>query len=342
MRKPFATVLAMLLAAVLFSACGSSDDDGGASTAAAAGATSASSDAPAADSDKSIYINQFAKGLRAFTRRSEGIIDYARSRNWKVIEDAYGDNTPETQIQQIENALTKRPSAIFLIPINPDALTPIIAQAKQQGVAVVTMGSNVADPSQVVSFVSYTPDSIGRQKADYIARALRGRGRVGVVDGPRGANFAEGQKRGLEEEFANYPDIELVDAGYNDWSGDAGLKATENLLQRAGGRLDAIYFSNDDQAVGGIQAIRDRGLDPATIVTVSSDGSPAAVDLIRRGELTYTTSSCSFAAGRLAAEQADKQFQGQTPPAEVPVKQLPITRDTVERVLGLPKEECGS
>ncbi|MDO8210204.1 sugar ABC transporter substrate-binding protein [Conexibacter sp. CPCC 206217] len=333
-----AALLLLLLVAALVAGCGSSDSGGGSSSSTAG----ASADGGGGGDDTSIYINQFAKGVRAFTRRAEGIVDYADSRGWKVIDNAYGDNTPETQVQQIQNALTKRPSAIFLIPINPAALTPVIAQARQQGVQVITMGSNLSDPADVLSFVSYTPESIGRQKAAFVAKALDGRGRVGVIGGPRGANFAEGQATGLKAEFAKSPGIELFDAGNNDWSPDAGLKATENLLQRTGGRLDAIYFNNDDQAVGGIQAIRDRGIDPRAIVTVSSDASPAAVDLIRRGDLTYTTSSCSFAAGRLAADQLEAHLRGETPPKEVPVKQLPVTSRNVDEVLGLPDDECGS
>jgi ABC-type sugar transport system substrate-binding protein len=337
MRKTAALAVSAVLCGGLLSACGASDEDSSAAGAAAtAGAATAESD----QAGKRIYINQFAPGLRAFTRRSEGIIDYANEESWKVLDDQYGDGTPETQISQIENALTKRPDAIFLIPIDPAALVPVIAQAKQQGAAVITMGSNLADPGAVDSFVSYTPEDIGRQKAAFVAEKLGGQGKVGVVSGPRGANFAEGQLKGLKEEFARYPDIELVDAGYNDWSGDAGLTATENLLQK--GDLDAIYYSNDDQAVGGIQAIRERRISPDEIVTVSSDASEAAIDLIRKGDLTFTTSSCSFAAGRLAAAQLDAVFSGQQPPAEVPVKQIPITKDTVDEVLGMPEDECGS
>jgi len=105
MRKLILSVLLLLTGAALLSACGS--DGGNEATAAGGG------------KQKTIYINQFAKGIRAFTRRSEGIEDYARKKGWKVIDDAYGDGTPETQISQIQNVLTKRPDAIFLIPINP-------------------------------------------------------------------------------------------------------------------------------------------------------------------------------------------------------------------------------
>jgi ribose transport system substrate-binding protein len=333
MRKSLALlpVLLLLLFAAVLTACGD-DDDGGGNDATAA--------SDGGDEQKTIYINQFAKGLRAFTRRSEGIIARADEEGWEVLDDAYGDATPETQIQQIQDALIKRPDAIFLIPINPEALTPVITQAKEQGIAVITMGSNLADPSQVVSFVSYEPEDLGKRKADFIAKALNGKGRVGVVNGVRGADFAEGQKAGLEEEFAKYPDIELVDGGYNNWSSDEGLKSTENLLSR--GDLDAVYFANDDLAVGGIQAIKERGLDPAEVITVGSDAAPAALESIRRGELTYTTSSCSFAAGQLAAEQLARFWAGETPPAVVPVTQVPITKENIDEVLARPKEECGS
>lgn len=283
----------------------------------------------------------FAKGVRAFTRRAEAFEARAKELGWEVIGIDYGDGTPETQLRQIQNALSKRPDAIVTIPINPDAITPVVTQAKADGIPVVTIGSSVSDRSQILTHFSYEPERFGAEKAQFIVDQLRGRGKVGIVHGIRGHQFAEGQKAGLERVLADYPGIEVIDGGYTDFTSDGGLKATENLLSRVPD-VDAIFYDSDDLAVGGIQAIKERGIDTADIITVGSDLTPAAAELVRAGDLTYTIAGCTYQVGIAIADLLDEYWRtGQAPPPEVGVKQIPVTKDNVDEVLGLPKEECG-
>jgi ribose transport system substrate-binding protein len=324
------TTAVLIALAVMLAGCGSDSSEN-------ANASTGNEDAE----QKTIYINQFAKGIRAFTRRSEGIKAAAAENNWEVLGDEYGDGTPETQIKQIQNALVKKPDAILIIPINPEALTPVVTQAKKQGTDVITFGSSVSDPSQIVSFVSYTPEYLGKIKAQFLAEQLNDKGTVGVVNGLRGHFFAEGQKKGLTEEFKKHPNIKVVDGGYTDWTSAKGLEATENLLSRDK-NLSGIYYAGDDLAVGGIQGIKERGIDPDQIVTASSDATPAAVDLIKKGDLTYTTSSCSYAAGLLVANTLKQHWDGEPVKKIVPVKQFPVTKDNLAEIEAKPKEECGA
>jgi ABC-type sugar transport system substrate-binding protein len=328
MSKPLSAGLLVLLASFALAACGGDDDSG---SAAAAGG----------GEPKRVYIEQFAKGVRAFTRRAEAFETRSKELGWDVIGVDYGDGTPETQVRQLQNALSKRPDAIVTIPINPDAITPVVAQAKADGVPVVTIGSSVSDRSQILTHFSYEPERYGAQKAQYIVDQLKGKGKVGVVHGIRGHQFAEGQKVGLEKVFKANPGIQVIDGGYTDFSSEGGLKATENLLTRARD-LDAIYYDSDDIAVGGIQAIKEAGIDPGDIITVGSDLTPAAAELVRSGDLTYTIAGCTYNVGLAMANALNDYWKsGTAPKPELGVKQIAVTKKNVDEVLDEPKEECG-
>ena len=90
MRKLILSVALLLVGAVALSACGS---DGGSEATASGGGSKG----------KTIYINQFAKGIRAFTRRSEGIKDFARGcmRTYLILKEKAERFNQDAEIQAL-------------------------------------------------------------------------------------------------------------------------------------------------------------------------------------------------------------------------------------------------
>ena len=107
--------------------------------------------------------------------------------------------TPEQQVQQVENALVQQPDAIIVTPIDEESLVPVLQQAADQDVAVITLGATVSDPEVITSFVARDNLHIGRQKAQYVVDQLGGKGKVGIIHGIRGLTFTEEQAKGYEE-----------------------------------------------------------------------------------------------------------------------------------------------
>ena len=274
--------------------------------AAACGSSSSSSGSGGSSNGKSsmrIAVNMYTRDLPYFVQILQGIQHQAQPLGWNI-QPTYGNTDPTEQINQIENATTTHPNAMVVIPVDQNAIIPPVAQAKAAGVPVLTMGDNLAPSAKGVqlSFLGSDYTALGAQKANYIVSQLHGQGTVGFIHGIRGLNFSEAQRMGAMSVFSKYPGIKVVDGGYTGaFTSDAGLKLSEDLLTRAP-NVNAIYYDNDDIALGGIQALKERGIPKSKVIVVGTDGGPAALAAVKAGTLNYTISLCGFRQGKQAVQ----------------------------------------
>jgi ABC-type sugar transport system substrate-binding protein len=309
-----ATIAAGL--ALSMAAC-SSDGDGSAA---------ASEDEPL-----TIELNVYSRALPYYQDLVAGA-EKAAEELGVTLEVTYGETDPQVQYDQVENALTGAPDGLIVAPIDQVALIPVIQLASDNGVPVVTVGDNLAEEGQQyqLTFVGTEYEVVGQQKAEFIIDALGGQGTVAVIHGIRGLHFTEGQwAEGALPVFEDNPGITLVDGGYTgQFTTDAGLAATENLLT-ANPDLDAIYFDNDDLALGGVLALQQRGINLEDIILIGTDGGSPARKAVAVGELDMTISICGYATGVQAVEVLTAHLRdGDSPPAHVQTDTLTVTPET--------------
>jgi ABC-type sugar transport system substrate-binding protein len=288
---PIVAVAAFALAGGLV-ACGDDDDggDGGSSEA------------------KTVYLNAYASDLPYFRDWQAGAEARAEELGWTT-KGEFGNTTPEQQVQQVENALVEQPDAIVVTAIDEESLNPVLSQAKDQGVSVITLGGDVSDPEARDSFVSRDNLDIGRQKAQYVVDQLGGKGKVGIIHGIRGLTFTEEQAKGYEEVLGAESGIEVVDGPYTGgFSADLGLDATANMLT-SNPDLDAIIYDNDDLALGGAEAVKNAGINLDDIILAGTDGGEAALDAVEAGTLDYTLNLCGFREGASAIDTLNTLFE---------------------------------
>jgi ABC-type sugar transport system substrate-binding protein len=285
-------VISMLSLSGGLVACGDSGNDESSSTATSA---------------KKLYLNAYAKELPYFQDWQAGAAAEAKKLGWSVSGE-FANTTPEQQVQQVENALTKQPDAIIVTPIDEKSLVPVLQKAKDQGVQVITLGATVADPAVITSFVGRDNYALGKQKAEYAVEQLGGKGKVAIVHGIRGLTFTEEQAKGYKDVLSKESGIELVDGPYvGGFSSDLGLSATANILTANPG-VNAIIYDNDDLALGGAEAIKNAGISPSKIVVIGTDGGEVALDAVEAGTLDYTASLCGFREGASAVDALNTYY----------------------------------
>ena len=117
----------------------------------------------------------------------------------------------------------------------------------------------------------------GVRKAIGCLRAS-GHRRIGIVNGPLRLETARLRFSAWKEAMASSgvaPEDSWSDSA-EDWSAEAGLAATERLLDRSAG-LDAIFCANDLIAVGVLSALAERGLRvPADMSVMGFDDTELA------------------------------------------------------------------
>jgi ribose transport system substrate-binding protein len=164
----------------------------------------------------------------------------------------------------------------------------VIIEANQAGIPVFTADIACLVPeAKVVSHIATDNRQGGRLAAEAIIEALRGKGKVAILDHPVTESVML-RKEGFDEVLATAnksPDvkIEVVARLPGGGARDASFKATQDLLQ-AHSDLNAIFAINDPSALGARAALEQAGK-ADQIVIVGFDGQPDGKQAIKEGKI---------------------------------------------------------
>ena len=321
-------IAAAVASALALAACGGGDSGDG---SAGGGAGAEGSAAAEGGGGKVIAINMYSQALPYFQDIVAGAQAEAQKSGFRT-EVTFGKTDPQLQFNQIQNAITKRPAGLVVAPVDQEALIPVFQSAKQAGTQTATVADDVAERGKesILGFVGIEYEELGRKKAQWIVDKLGGKGTVAIIHGIRGLHFTEAQFTGAMEVFKANPGIRVINGPYaGEFSADAGLSAAENVLT-ANRDVNALYFDNDDIALGGILAAKNRNIPMKDILIIGTDGGKPARDAVKAGDLDYTISLCGYATGAIAVGVIRDKVVGQKDPAGhiVPIPVLDYTQET--------------
>jgi ribose transport system substrate-binding protein len=213
----------------------------------------------------------------------------------------------QSQIAQVEDQLTKGINALAIAPTDPTALAPIVDQAIQAGVGVVfvdTMGSN-----EGVTFIGTNNAEGAKLAADFICQNIEPGSDVAILQGiitqSTGQARAEGAHNGLTECGMN-----IVAEQPADWDRAMGQSVMENIIT-GNPNLKAVFASNDNMALGAVEALRAAGM-LEQVMVVGFDANPDAAASVMAGEMTATVAQNPTNMGALGVENALKVANGET------------------------------
>lgn len=336
-------ILGLVLSlSIAVAACGSddsSDTTGGGGGETATTESTGSGGGSSALEGATIYNNQYTQEVQYFRDKADGMNARAAELG-ATVENEYGDVTPEKQIEQVENAITRQPTAMAVVPMDGKSLEPVMRLAQEQGIPSFVVGARIDNLDIVEAFVGAPNVQDGEEKAEFVVEQLQGKGTVGIVRGINGQSFAMEQGEGYDNVLSKEPGIKVVDGGFaGGYASDLGLERTENLLTRAP-ELDAIIYDADDLALGGLQAIQQAGIPFEDIVIVSTDGAPTALDAVEKGEIDYTLSLCGYAQGIQIVDLMAEALEGKTLEKEILSKVQAYTTENIKELRKKPRSFC--
>lgn len=174
-----------------------------------------------------------------------------------TIEYAGADGKEDKQVNDINDLLAKGIDALIVTPMGPAVKGPI-ERAAAEGIPVI-LCTGVVDTTANVSRVDRDNRLNGALTAEWIAQQIGGEGKIVMLSGIAGVPTAETRKAGAEEAFALYPNIEILDKQYTNWSPTEGKQVMEQLLTKYGDEIDAIWSDSGLQDIGVIQAYNEAG-----------------------------------------------------------------------------------
>jgi len=240
---------------------------------------------------------------------------------------------PEKQVADIETILAQKPQIIVSIPTDPVSTASAYKKAADAGVKLVFMDNvpkGLEAGKEYISVVSADNYGNGVAAAHLMAKALKGKGQIGLVF--HAADFFVTRQRldGFKKTIAeNYPEIKIVaeqGIGGPDFSGD-GDKAASALLT-SNRKLNGIWAVWDVPAEGVISAARSAGKDDLVITTCDL-GLNVAIDMAQSGFIKGLGAQRPFDQGTTEALLAGYGLLGKEAPAYVALPALPVTRDNL-------------
>jgi ribose transport system substrate-binding protein len=283
--------------------------------------------------DKSIQITVVTKALDSewWQRVKSGAEEAAKAGGAKLSVLA-----PEREInidQQasiLEDQITKRVSAIAVAPAGVSEILPLLDKAKAAGIPVIIFDTDV-DWAGKLSFVGSDNREAGRLAGRHIVEALEGKGKVAVVRGILGIRTHEERLAGFREAIAGKPGIDLVTVQPANSERALGMSVTENILSTHPD-LRAIFATNDQMALGAVEAIAARSL-TGKVAVVGVDATREAVTAIQAGKLSADVSMHPEALGRGAAEAAIKAARGEPLERRIDTGATLVTRQNAAEFL---------
>ncbi len=232
----------------------------------------------------------------------------------------------DQQVSILEDLILKRVAAIAVAPAGVSEIMPVLDKAKAAGIPVVIVDTEAPWPSRA-SFIGIDNRLGGRMAGEHIIQAIGGKGKVAVIRGVLGVSTQEDRLTGFRDSIANQPGIELVSVQPANSERAMGLGVMENILT-SHPDLKAVFATNDQMALGAIEAIAARRL-TGKIVVVGFDAGQEALRAIDAGKLSAVMAQYPDRIGRRAIEEAIKAAKGQPVEKRVEIGTALVTRENV-------------
>ena len=241
------------------------------------------------------------------------------------------DGDTDSQIQAIENAISRGDKGILITP-NGTAVNNEIAKARKAGLYVIALDT-VPDPAKTVDITFATDNfAAGKEIGEWTAAKLDGKkatiamldlfsDQIVTVDTSRDQGFLAGMgiavpdksKNGSEAPTGSYTggkggQYEVVGHLPSQGAEDGGRAAMETLLSK-NPDINVVYTINEPAAYGAYQALKAAGKEKDVII-VSIDGGCAGVGYVKDGIIGATAQQYPSKMAALGMEAIAKIARG--------------------------------
>lgn len=199
-----------------------------------------------------------------------------------------GPETPysvEEQIQLVEQAITNGDDAVIITPADSKGIVPAVEKCNAAGIPIATPNTK-AYGGNVLTWIGVDNYQVGYKLGHALADALKGEGKVVLIEGTSGNSTSTERVEGYKDAFAEYPGIELLDSQPADYNREKGMTVMENFLQRYP-EIDGVASVNKDMTMGALEACKAAGR-LEEMVHVTFDVDQDCLDAIEAGEVLIT------------------------------------------------------
>lgn len=221
-------------------------------------------------------------GIGWFNRMEQGVTEYAEATGNDATQTGPAEADPAQQLSIIRDLVARKPDAIAVVPMDPATLEPILAEAMDRGIVVVTHEAT-NQVNTMYDIEAFDNTAFGAGINEVIANCMGGEGKWTVFVGSLGSKthnqWADG---GIANAADNYPNMELVDAKQETFDdADKAYEKAKEMLRKYPD-IKGFQGSASTDVVGIGRAIDEAGL--SDTVCLAGAGLPSSnVEMIEAG-----------------------------------------------------------
>jgi ribose transport system substrate-binding protein len=236
--------------------------------------TASATGTPAATGEKPITVGITVYDMSSWCSWGKQGVDKISAVDGITTLWTSANNDVPTQLAQIDDFIGKKVDAIIIDPVNSSTLDAEIKKAKAAGIPVFAVNQSIKSDALAGYF---GPDDVqaGYDEMDSLAKLMHGKGNIVVTEGPIGGSGQIDRTNGINKALKKYPDIKVLSMQTGDWKRSEALTLMENWIARYGTQINGFVSENDDMAIGGITALKAKGLAgkiPVTAIDGIQDG----------------------------------------------------------------------
>ncbi|WP_026480918.1 substrate-binding domain-containing protein [Ahrensia sp. 13_GOM-1096m] len=234
------------------------------------------------------------------------------------------------QRSDIETALTKKPSIILSLPLDPVTSAAAFKEAKEEDVKLVFLSNLPAGYEHGNDYTTVATDDLfqmGKQAADALAASMEEKGTVGWIYHDADYYVTNQRDNAFKTTIENdYPNISIVaEQGISD---PARAEEIANAMLLRNPDLGGIYVTWAGPAEGVLAALRANGNKTTKIVTLDLS-EPIALDMVRGGNVAAIVADEAYELGRTMAAAAMLDLLDQDVPPFIVAPAVTVTADNV-------------
>lgn len=214
----------------------------------------------------------------------------------------------DKQIDMLQTALSKNPSAICLAALDSKAVIPLLEEAKAKGIPVVGFDSGV-DSDIPVATAATDNLAAAALAADKMVELIGGEGEVGVIVHDQTSRTGIDRRDGFVNRIKEaYPKVKIVDVQYG---GGDHLRSTDlaKAIMMAHPNLKGFFGANEGSAIGVLNGVIEMNMQ-GKIVVIGYDSGKQQMDAIRDGTMAGAVTQNPIGIGYEAVKAAYLASQG--------------------------------
>lgn len=236
----------------------------------------------------------------------------------------------DQQVSLIEDQLVRKAALLVVAPAGVAQVTPVLDKAMAQGVRTILVDTDATWPGKL-SFVGTDNFLGGKMAGEFLAQQLQGKGKIAVIRGVPGVETHESRLAGFRAGLGGAAGLQIVAEQPANSERALAMTVMENILTSRKD-LDAVFATNDQMALGALEAIQARRSAKPPLI-VAFDAGKEVLSQIQGGKIAAAVAQLPYQMGYQSVKAAARAVAGESIPVRVDTGVKMVTRENVAEFL---------